>query len=156
MGTMDAKQIFLDTNILVYSTNRVSPLLNVAKAAIEKARERNFELIVSQQVLREYLAVTTRFDVVGKKTAYLDIIANVQQFQREFRVVEEKPEQIDQLIQVLENIPSAGKQIHDANIVATMLVHGVGHILTHNVDDFKRFSGRIHVVPLDDYDQELQ
>ena len=59
MATMDGKQIFLDTNILVYSTNTLSPLREVAKAALENARERNAELIVSQQVLREYLAVNT-------------------------------------------------------------------------------------------------
>ena len=33
----------------------------------------------------------------------------------------------------------SGKQVHDANIVATMLAHGVGRLLTFNVADFQRF-----------------
>src|SRR5437773_9652179 len=41
-----------------------------------------------------------------------------------------------------------GKQVHDANIVATMLGHGLDHILTHNTADFERFRGLIDVVPL--------
>ncbi len=32
-----------------------------------------------------------------------------------------------------------GKQAHDANLVATMLVHGVRRLLTFNGDDFKRY-----------------
>lgn len=33
----------------------------------------------------------------------------------------------------------SGVQVHDARLVAAMLVHGVTHILTFNTDDFKRF-----------------
>jgi hypothetical protein len=36
--------------------------------------------------------------------------------------------------------------MHDANIVATMLVHGVGRLLTYNVDDFTRFKAYIDLV----------
>jgi predicted nucleic acid-binding protein len=40
------------------------------------------------------------------------------------------------------------RKIHDANIVATMLVNDVHELLTHNVSDFKRFSADIEVIPL--------
>ena len=33
-----------------------------------------------------------------------------------------------------------GVKVHDARLVAAMLVHGVTDILTFNTDDFKRFS----------------
>jgi predicted nucleic acid-binding protein len=33
-----------------------------------------------------------------------------------------------------------GKQVHDARLVAAMLVHDVTHLLTFNTSDFKRFS----------------
>jgi hypothetical protein len=41
-----------------------------------------------------------------------------------------------------------GKQVHDTNIVATMLTHGVNRLLTHNVADFVRFSQEITVIPM--------
>jgi predicted nucleic acid-binding protein len=47
-------------------------------------------------------------------------------------------------------IPSGGKQVHDANIVATMLVYGIPKLLTHNTTDFARFSELITVLPLQD------
>jgi predicted nucleic acid-binding protein len=33
-----------------------------------------------------------------------------------------------------------GKTTHDARLVAAMVVHGVKHILTFNVDDFARYT----------------
>jgi len=41
-----------------------------------------------------------------------------------------------------------GRQVHDANIVATMQVYGITHLLTHNTDDFARFAHLITVVLL--------
>jgi len=34
-----------------------------------------------------------------------------------------------------------GVQVHDAKLVASMTVYSVTHLLTFNVDDFKRYSG---------------
>ena len=36
----------------------------------------------------------------------------------------------------------SGIQVHDARIVATMIVHGVTHILTFNTTDFVRYGTR--------------
>ena len=52
------------------------------------------------------------------------------------------------LLHLLNTIACAGKQIHDANIVATMLTHGIQKLLTHNVADFSRFASQIIVIPL--------
>ncbi|MGA3211414.1 MAG: hypothetical protein ABSD20_08900 [Terriglobales bacterium] len=34
-----------------------------------------------------------------------------------------------------------GVQVHDARLAASMYVHGVNHILSFNVADFRRFNG---------------
>ncbi|UBF24522.1 hypothetical protein K9N68_22915 [Kovacikia minuta CCNUW1] len=49
---------------------------------------------------------------------------------------------------MIEQIPTGGRQIHDANIVATMQTYGVQNLLTHNTADFDRFSQVITVLPL--------
>jgi hypothetical protein len=43
---------------------------------------------------------------------------------------------------------AVAKQVHDGNIVSTMLLYGIRHILTHNVGDFARFSDLVTVLPL--------
>jgi predicted nucleic acid-binding protein len=45
-------------------------------------------------------------------------------------------------------VPTAGKQIHDANIVATMLVYSIDTLVTQNMDDMKRFAEYVNLLPL--------
>ncbi|MDB9310473.1 hypothetical protein PN471_17950 [Aphanizomenon sp. CS-733/32] len=40
-----------------------------------------------------------------------------------------------------------GKQVHDARLAAAMLAHNITHLLTFNVDDFKRVSDIVVVDP---------
>jgi hypothetical protein len=42
---------------------------------------------------------------------------------------------------LLVNYGVSGVQVHDAHLVAAMLVHGVKTILTFNTKDFARFAG---------------
>jgi predicted nucleic acid-binding protein len=44
-------------------------------------------------------------------------------------------------------ITAAGRQVHDTNIVATMLEHGIYRLLTFNAADFRRFAGIIALKP---------
>jgi predicted nucleic acid-binding protein len=51
----------------------------------------------------------------------------------------------NQLLALMANYPIGGKQVHDANIVATMLIHGIPCLLTHNAKDFERFGDIVTV-----------
>lgn len=147
---MVAKRIFIDTNVLIYATDTVSPWHNLAQGVIHMAREDGIELVVSPQVLREYLAATTRISVLGQGAPLPDVLANIHVFRTQFRVVDETSQVIDHLLRLLQSIKVAGKQIHDANLVATMLAYEIPHLLTHNTADFARFAHLITVLPLDD------
>jgi predicted nucleic acid-binding protein len=50
------------------------------------------------------------------------------------------------LIARCRDVPAGGGQVHDANIVATMLTHGERRLLTFNDADFRRYSDRIEMV----------
>ena len=41
-----------------------------------------------------------------------------------------------------------GEQVHDANVIATMLAHGVGTVVTMSVADFARFERYVSLVEL--------
>jgi len=43
----------------------------------------------------------------------------------------------------------SGRQVHDARLAAVMLAHGVSHVLTFNVEDFRRYPGIVTVNPHD-------
>jgi len=48
----------------------------------------------------------------------------------------------------MQELHIGGKQVHDANIVATMLVYGIPRLLTANPSDFARFAHLLTVEPL--------
>ena len=53
------------------------------------------------------------------------------------------------LVALFREFPIGGKQIHDANIAATMLAHGERRLLTFNAKDFRRFGERIELVEIE-------
>ena len=144
--TTAADRFFVDTNILVYATDPQSPWHANATQALNDARQEGIELVISPQVVREYLAIATR--PVGGKSRTTDALENVKIFQAELEVVETDLAVTAQLLVLIEKYAVAGKQVHDANLVSTMLVHGIQHILPHNVSDFARFSDLVTVLPL--------
>ncbi|HTX83814.1 MAG TPA: hypothetical protein VME44_16635 [Streptosporangiaceae bacterium] len=52
------------------------------------------------------------------------------------------------LLDVLDEVPCRGKHVHDANVVVTMLVHGIDTPLTMNVADFSPFERLARVISL--------
>ena len=42
----------------------------------------------------------------------------------------------------------SGKQIHDANLVATALASGIARLVTANVEDFRCFTPEMEIVDL--------
>jgi hypothetical protein len=54
----------------------------------------------------------------------------------------------DRLQALLTDVECSGKQVHDANVVATMLARGVGTVVTMTLADFARFERYVSVVEL--------
>ncbi len=148
MATMAVDRVFLDTNVLVRANVSSAPLHQEALQAIESREQAGVDLWISRQVLREYLAVLTRPQAFTAPIAITTLAAQVRLFETRFFVADEGPSVTAHLLSLLETIPAGGKQIHDTNIVATMLAHDVRQLVTHNADDFARFSHMITVVPL--------
>jgi predicted nucleic acid-binding protein len=77
-------------------------------------------LWISPQVLREYLAVVTRSQSTVSALSIAEAIADVRRFMDLFDIAEERPTIIDRLLRIVTAYPTAGKQIHDAHLVATI------------------------------------
>ena len=105
-------------------------------------------LWISRQILREFLQATTRSDFLQPLPPLAYLIETIKSFQNYFRVAEEDERVTEHLFQLV-LIPGArGRQIHDANIAATMLRHEIRYLLTHNTADFRRYEPAITVMPL--------
>ena len=147
MATTNGKA-FVDTNILLRATIEGFPLYEEAKQLIYNQREIGTELWVSRQVIREYIAQATRPQSFAKPLPMERVDHQIRIISRLFMVADETAQVTNKLLELLKEIPSGGKQIHDVNIIATMLTFGISSLLTQNIEDMRRFAGKITIVPL--------
>ena len=138
--------MFVDTNVLVMASISNAPQRGVARQLIVDALISGEPLRTSRQVLREYIAVLTRPQPWGGPLPMERVLASVERFSRQFQLLEDGHRVTEWLMTLCAEVPMGGKQVHDANIVATMLAHGERRLLTFNGTDFRRFSRRIDVV----------
>lgn len=140
--------VFVDTNVLIYHQIASSPFHAAARNQLRDLSAAGHPLWGSRQILREYLAAMSRPGTVKPPLPITALIADVRTFQSRFLIAEDGPAVTAHLLSLLASAPCAGKQVHDANIVATMLAYGIQRLLTHNMADFSRFAAVITVSPL--------
>ena len=140
--TIEAGEVvFADTNVLLCATDRSREHHEEARRLIREAGPSGYHLAVSGQIIREYLVVATR-PVAGNGLGLSipEALNNVDQFSRPPTVFCDEPESVTaRLRQLTAAHDLKGKRIHDANVVATMLVHGIRRLITENTRDFAVF-----------------
>jgi predicted nucleic acid-binding protein len=147
MVTTDASPVFLDTNVLVYSVIPESPRCLESRRLIERLEEQDCELWISRQVLREFFAVVSRPKVLATQATQAEIQAVLRSLERRYCLAEENSLVTEQLFLLLDQVSVGGRQIHDANIVATMLAFDIRRLATYNVSDFRRFGALVELLP---------
>jgi predicted nucleic acid-binding protein len=141
-------KIFVDTNLFVYAVDALSPFHHDAGSFFESVAERNLEPHYSNQVLGEF------FSAVTKRAARpLSPTVAAREALRMLQATQLVRLPIDDIAMKL-TLALAGKhglrgvEIFDAQIVGTMLSHGVEVLYTANVRDFARFDEIDVVNPL--------
>lgn len=139
MVMMDVDSIFIDTNVLIYANNRESDLCELAREKINKLTGRVNSLVISDQIIREYLVIMTRPGFIEKPVSNKSALEDVERMRKEFTLILPDLNSLNTLIELIGKYEIKGKRIHDAAIVSLMLTNGINDILTHNTDDFKSF-----------------
>ena len=141
--------MFVDTNVLVAARFTNAPDHVVACRCLDRAGNSEEPLRISRQIVREYLAAVTRPQIWAEPLAIADALEDVTRLALSFILLEDGPNVMAKLAALCREVPIGGKQIHDANIAATMLVHGERRLLTLNAKDFRRYGERIELVDLE-------
>ena len=79
---------------------------------------------------------TRPVDVNGLGLDVRDATANVNEFLRRLDLYDETETVSERLCRLARIHDLRGKRIHDANIVATMMTHGIRALVTQNPEDF--------------------
>ena len=114
--------MFVDTNVLVYAAVPAAPLHDRARDALAAGAAEG-PLCLSRQVLREFLAVLTRPQVWARPITLAAATEAVRALEAQFDVLEDGPASWQALLTLASRHAFGGRQVHDANIVATMLAH---------------------------------
>jgi predicted nucleic acid-binding protein len=149
MTTADDKAVLVDTNVLLSATAPLRPLHRPALTVLNDWPNQGMVLVASSQILREYLAVATRpVEVNGLGLGVEDALFNVRAFRSRMRLLVESESGWDRLCSLIATYGCKGKQIHDANLVASALTSGVARLVTANAGDFSRFAPELEVIDL--------
>ena len=141
-------RLFCDTNVFLNAVDRKRLLNAQALHALNTFPNQGVELCISGQVLREFLAVCTRSrDANGLGLGLKQSIENAEAIIERSSILEETRAVTTSLLGLVARGKCIGKQVHDANIVATMVGHGLRKLLTDNLMHMKRFS-EIEIVDL--------
>jgi predicted nucleic acid-binding protein len=130
----------IDTNILARSIHEGHPMQNVTKLAIKTLLDRGDLVCVLAQSLYEFWVIATRpleANGFGMSTAETQI--RLAEFETRITLKTDRPEIYAEWKRLVTQHAVMGKPAHDARIVAAMKVHGITHLLTFNVGDFKCF-----------------
>ncbi|NEP60599.1 MAG: PIN domain-containing protein [Symploca sp. SIO2G7] len=138
----------VDTNVLLRLVQKNSPMHSDARKAIFMLRRQGVSLCIVPQNLIEFWAVATRpISNNGLGLSIDEASQAIEKIKRTFVLYPDNPGILTEWESIVIKHQVKGKQVHDARLVAAMITHKIGHLLTFNIDDFKRFSEIISVHP---------
>jgi predicted nucleic acid-binding protein len=146
------KQVFLDTNVLIYHTfeNFDSEKHAQVKQVFSFLEKFGSELFISRQVLREFYAISTNSKFFDEPLTIAEACNKLEEFSEVLTIVPDA--ELDILLPLLTKYQVKKQKIHDANLVATMLQAQIENIYTFNLKDFKVFDA-IHLIKQSDVDE---
>ena len=132
-------QVFLDTNILVYSRDEASPFFDKVIKTIEGLVVNKATLCIHKQVLREYACVATRAAPNGLGATTERALREIEEFEAAYLVLPDYEGIWPIWKQLVKSNGVKGLRIHDAYIAAVMIGYNIPSILTLNTEDFRCF-----------------
>jgi predicted nucleic acid-binding protein len=139
--------VMIDTNILLRYLIQDFPEYPKIKKVVDDLIYQGYQIWISRQIIREFSTVCTRPQNFMNTLSSLQVTQHILTFPQMFKIADEDARVTQALVQLMQTIPLGGKQIHDANIVATMQVYYISNLVTLNIADFARFQALITLIP---------
>ncbi len=131
----------VDTNIVLRILHRTDPQHSMVRQAVRTLRLDGHELCATPQNFAEFWNACTRpinrngFGLTPHQTEQLPRTA-----EQLFPLLPDSPEIYPEWKRLVVTYSVSGVQVHDARLVAAMMIHRVTRILTLNTSDFDRYT----------------
>jgi predicted nucleic acid-binding protein len=140
----------VDTNILLRSSRRLDPQNELIELALAKlASERTILCFTHQNIAELWNAMTRPVARNGFGLTVDEAGREVRTIESSMRLLADSEAVYREWRRVIEQYAVSGVRVHDARLVAAMRVHGVNHLITFNVEDFRRYREIVAVHPRD-------
>lgn len=138
----------LDTNILLRMSDANSSTHLLTGRVLANLLRQGHNVYITSQNIIEFWAVATRpTEANGLGWSSERTQQEVQQLLARFPSLEETPQIFSRWLSYVMLHRITGRRVHDARLIAVMLVHGITHLLTFNTDDFISIEGIVIVHP---------
>jgi predicted nucleic acid-binding protein len=133
-------RVLLDTSVLVRAIVPGDPLLPQVAKRIEELESTGFQPCVAPQVVYEFWVVTTRPTAAnGRGFSTAEAMKDVRAILELFPCDPDPPTLLAKWLDLCEHHEVLGKPSHDARLVAYMIEHEIGSLMTLNAAHFRRF-----------------
>lgn len=137
----------VDTNVWVARIIEDHVFHARALAKLNELTEKEELLCISGQIIRELISVCSLGRNLSRPLTWDELRQQIDSLLAQTALLSETEASIRKLAELGANYKVIGKQIHDTNIVATMLTNGITRLVTFNPDDFKRFTEIEIIIP---------
>jgi predicted nucleic acid-binding protein len=132
--------VLVDTNVIGRLSQPTHEAHPIAVSATERLLGEGHELRVVPQVLYEFWAIATRpVEDNGFGFSVGQAEVELRRIRLIFPVLRDERGILERWSSLVVNYAVRGKTTHDARLVAAMQRHGVTHLLTFNLTDFRRY-----------------
>ena len=145
---MAAERVLLDTSLLAAASVEEHPGHPEAVAYLDRLTAEGAAGCISPQVCREFMVVLTRKPIGPRTFSVPEALAALAVWRSSCTLLKENEAVVAQWLGLLEKHDVRGKQVHEANLVAVMLTHGVTRLGTRNPADFERYGDAVEVEPI--------
>lgn len=139
-----AERAFVDSNVLLRAMFEGMHQHRECMSILERLLEEDTELWLNHQVIREFCVQATHTDTFAREQAprphFERVLKTVVSFPQQFEIAVEDAQVRGEFLGIMRDFNVIGKQLHDANIVATMQVNDIDTLVTRNERHFRRFS----------------
>lgn len=137
-----------DSNVLIRLTKRQHPAFPVVRKAVDKLALRNIGLAYTLQNMTEFWNVSSR-PIAGNGfgMSIEECVVSALEIEENFLRLTDNDAVYEEWRRLVVKHRASGVQVHDARLAASILAHGLTHILTFNTADFARYDGITAVHP---------
>ncbi len=131
-------KILFDTSVLVAAIVEPHPLHAFAFPWLKRARAKEFDMLIAGHTLAELYAVLTTLPISPKITPGIAGHLIHSDVETLAKMVSLSPSEYSSVVKRMVDLGLSGGVIYDAIIAKAAKKSGVDHVLTFNIDDFKR------------------